>query len=687
MASLPSFGDVVLTINRELGVVDFSQLSKDSNVLHFFRSYTYNFTLSCLEDSAFQQELTPEQMVDYSSRFVIAKSGGKGTTGLSTSTAKAEDVDQIKKFNEFSPGRFDFYFGDVEIGTLMNPTQRAGYSQATKISFTIIEPYGLGGFLEALMAASLAAGHPNFLASPYCLKLEFQGYPDSLITNELAPNSINPGATTTRYFPFRFAGVGTKSDENGTRYECTAIPMNEFGMGDPNKLVATMTLSGGPENTVGAALKDMVVKLNDAVKGVAVNNSRAENNTSKNAYDTYVIEIDPKIAEQQLADLQKDEIQTNMKNTAENNGSLDNRQANGSAGKKWNKEFSVSFANSSNIHDCISAIIRDSEWVKDIKKNLTNRIDEAGLVEYFIISIKSEPKPDVWDAVRSKPCYTYTFQVKPYKIHVAKIPGLEADTIDTTKLIPYIRRNYNYLYTGQNKDVLQISLNYDTLYFQSMAVYVGNSKSLTRGQGSGISSNDNPIKIIEIAPPKEVKQGDGVTPPPLSINHALSDIQGTGEATRPFQAGDAYTVFAQTLHAALMDNIRAKMLEMDILGDPFYLVQSGIGNMKVDEDTDNFGITKTDGSAAYQSGDIYVNVKLNSAYDIDRESGMMKMNGASNFSGIYIVNEVQSKFADGQFKQHLKMMKLPDQPGDTGQKPAAKIEDPFIPEDLKDWYG
>lgn len=679
--------------------VDFKQLATGTNVLHYFRSYTYNFTISCLEAEVFQQELTPERMADVASRIIVAKTGGKGAPGLDLANVKPvtieqdnqvivdkTNVEEIDKFNKTSPGRFDFYFGDVDIGTIMNPTERTGYTQATTINFTIIEPFSLGGFLENLMASALAAGHPNFVSAPFCLKLEFQGYPDNSASAQDIPDSVNPGAVATRYFPFRFADIKTTTDDQGTKYVCKAIPINEFGLGDPNKLNATLTISGGAENTVGSALNDMITKVNDAVKKLSELTTRKDANIGKNAHDTYVVDIDPDIAAASLADLQKDETQTDIKNSVENNGVLDNRQANGAGNpKKWNKEFAVSFSNTSNIHDCMAAIVRDSDWSKNILNDFKNRVDASGHIQYFLISIKTEPKPGLWDPVRNKPCYTYTFLVKPYRIHVSTIPSFEGiQTIDPAWLEPeYVRRNYNHLYTGKNKDVIKLEINYDALYFQSMAVYLGNSNSLMRGQGSGISGQTLQAELAQKTTIKKIEQGDGFGAQ-LGINHNLSDQQGAGEPTRPFQAGNPASVFARTLYNAIQGNVRSKLLEMDILGDPYYLVQDGMGNIQITEDAKNKGISQEDGSVTCNSGNIYVRVNVNSAYDIDRETGLMQMYGASNFSGIYQVRQVQSKFSNGEFRQHLKMMKLPDQPVDTGQQPDTR---PIIPEDLVNWEG
>ena len=687
MADIASVGEIVVTALKN-SEVDFKTLAAETNVLHYFRSYTYNFTISCLEAEAFQQELTPEQMATAASKFIIAKTGGKGRSGVDlanvNSAVDAANINEIDQFNKTSPGRFDFYFGDVDIGTLMNPTERTGYTQATTINFTILEPYSLGGFLEALMATALAAGHPNFIAAPYCLKLEFQGYPDNSASTEFVPDSVNPGAVATRYFPFRFADIKTTTDDQGTKYTCKALPINEFGLGDPNKLNATITVSGGAENTVGSALTDMMTKINDAVKKLSELTTKKDASAGNNAYDTYVVEIDPDIAKQSLADLQKDETQTDMKNPVERNGSLDNRQANAAGNtKKWNKEFAVSFSNTSNIHDCISAIVRDSAWVKDILDNFNNRVDASGHIDYFLVSIKSEPKPKLWDPIRNKPCYTYTFQVHTYRIHASKIPIIEsAQTFDVGLLDPYIRRTYNHLYTGKNKDIKKLEFNYDALYYQTMAVYLGNAETLNRGQGTGVVGQQKTEDIVQTDTPQKIAKGAGDTPAPRGINHNLSDQQGAGEPTRPFQANNPSTVFARTLYEAVLGNIRSKMLEMDILGDPYYLVQNGIGNMQVTEDPLYLGMSQEDGSASQKDGDIYVKVNVNSAYDINKDTGLWEMYGASNFSGVYQVRQVQSKFSNGEFSQHLKMMKLPNQENDTGQKPSAR---PFIPLDLAVW--
>ena len=133
------------------------QRSEKNNPLDAYRSYTYIFTLAALKDSALTDPDSYRKSSDY---YIIARSGGKGTTGIispSNSSSEITSIDNainddklVEQFNAKSPGRFDLYIDNVKIETIMPADFRTNMTVATNIEFDLFEPYSMSGFIEAL---------------------------------------------------------------------------------------------------------------------------------------------------------------------------------------------------------------------------------------------------------------------------------------------------------------------------------------------------------------------------------------------------------------------------------------------------------------------------------------------------------------------------------------------------------
>lgn len=250
----------------------------ERNVLHQYRTFNYLFTLGSLPSSALNDS---KSVRENSERFVIARSGGKGTSGISPKVADAEQQELIDRFNLFSPGRFDLYMNNVEIETLMAFSNQTNLAMATKLSFDILEPYSISGFYEAMQVAAISAGHESYMNSPFILKMEFAGYTDTAGPSEVLKNA---GDQATRYFVIIITKIEVEVNENGTKYKCSAIAHSELGYGNSNVLKDSIQMRG---ETVGEILQSFM-------KGVTAGSKTSweqecTDTTLKDYYDEYTI--------------------------------------------------------------------------------------------------------------------------------------------------------------------------------------------------------------------------------------------------------------------------------------------------------------------------------------------------------------------------------------------------------------
>lgn len=647
--------------------------SGESNVLNGYRSITYNFTFAGLNKTYLEN---PDALRNSELDLVILRSGGKGSQGITATGTSADDM--IAGFNKNSPGRFDMYIDDIEIESLMSFSPSSNSSLPTKIKFNVFEPYSINGFIEALHVVSVAAGYTSYLDASFVLKLEFKGYPES--GDFSSPVTI---PNTTRYFPIGLTGIDVDVSEKGTRYSVNAIPYNERSFGQQNVLKKSIKMKG-------SSVKEILTNLIDTVNKQNIKSYQdSKPNGNVNQVDTYAIKFpswddstgwvetqDNKIASAVLVELLKDNALYSMADPG-NSTKPDGYKTSGKASPspqevaskpesiKYNPTTtSVQFSENMNIHDIIVAVIRDSEYTRNIIKDIKKHTDQYGMVDYFMVRIETT-NTGINNEETKKPVQNITYVITPYKIHFSKIPNLSDNLIKEEELKKLSVREYNYIYTGQNVDVLSFKLNFNTLFFEAIPVSMG-KKDAPEAKTS--AANNNNVQVSQSSPQNEDAKKFQVPLTPKRTD--VTPIQYYGSnASQPLD--DPYSVLARNMHNSVV-NSKSSMLtgELEILGDPFYLVTGGLGNFKPKPSSK--GKTTT-GEANHLYGQLLVTINFRNPIDIMtyEEGGRVFFDpNRVPFSGVYQVTDVISTFKSGIFKQRLNVLRMPGQILDQNVAPT-----------------
>lgn len=682
------------------------QLS-ESNVLNSFRSATYNFTLAGLKKGYLSD---PNKYRESELELIILKSGGKGTSKMTDTRVeginaapqsgdrgtpgyvdpKRFDISEDEKkqplknygnelvdgFNANSPGQYDMFIEDISIDTLMAFTEAGGTTLPTQIKFEVIEPYSINGFIEALHVASISAGYSSYLQASFVLKMDFWGYPDQ----GDFPDPIKvPKAT--RYFPIGLTGIEVDITEKGTRYRCTAVPFNERSFGEPNVLKKPIQMSGV---TVEKILKNFMGNINDQL---ALVTSEEKGRSFTDNHNIYYVKfptwiegggfVGPEanqIGLSKLSEILQDNALYKMVDPATTEKATayhspgpvpptESQQTKEPEALKYIPyKTVVQFPEGSNIHEIVSSVIRDSEYSRDILRDVTKSIDQYGMLNYFMVKIETENR-DVYDEKSKKPFQIYTYVITPYKVHYTKIPGYGQSQIDSTKLKKLSLRQYNYIYTGKNIDIINFKLNFNTLFFEAVPAAMGNKEAPS---AKNAAAPDNSTQIKHSAVPQDSTRTQQVPTPPSK--YEPTGVQQTGgNAGQPKTA--PYSEVAKKMHDAIIDS-KASMIsgEIEISGDPFFLATGGIGNYV----TTPAGRGKTtEGEADHQYGQVLITVNFQNPIDINPSTGMMRFDPKLiPFSGVYSVQKVVSTFKNGDFKQKLEILRIPGQILDLNLTPT-----------------
>ena len=239
-------------------------------------------------------------------------------------------------------------------------------------------------------------------------------------------------------------------------------------------------------------------------------------------------------------------------------------------------------------------------------------------------------------------------------------PGVSLGFMDWSQ---WVRKRYDYIYTGDNVDIQNLRIDYKTAYYlrnirpfkeeyKEKGQYDKFEESLIKAFGSGNSD-------IRIEP---------------SIQSGRSTMTGNSNKSQQFY---------DYITNPEVDMIK---IEMEILGDPAYICQDqyiGIheNRSKKAEGIGPDVISKKYGS--FNSENFQPMIQLNFVRppdDIDDVKGTYKQfkftgdKRENTYSGIYQVVKVDSKFSQGQFTQTLHCVRLNQQKGG----PIGKIVNNFI---------
>ena len=648
-----------------------------ANILNGYRSITYNFTLAAVTPANLKD---PESYRNKKLPFVIARSAGKGVNALQSSAViptqsssgdQAEDDTAKKKtevdsFNKESPGAFDLFIDNVELDTIMAPNEQTGAALGTKVKFEIYEPFSINGFIEALHVAARAAGWSGYINASFLLKIEFWGYSDK----DTGPSATPQKIPADKYVIIKLTGAEIEVTEQGTRYRCTGIPVNESAYSNANKLTAQRQMTG---NTVHKVISDLFDGLNE---GEA---DKAENSTGKKRdRDRYTVFFPKEPDDGEALKLDTNVIskiglakinEVLKENTIYRFPPLKDKETKPNA--KYNpSENSIQFAAGSDILDIITAVIRDSHYMKSVLENLDKEAKSGdGMIDYFQVTVNTIPVK--LDSSTNKQLYEFQYIITPYKVHFSKLPDQQFNKFDPSRLKAFVKRTYDYLYGGKNVDIINFKLNFNNLFFQAANPNMGNKPTSEKATSAAPSGG------VEVTRSTNAAAGASNQETEASPSVVIPEASSQSGRASPGRT-DPYYQISYNAHQAILESVNMITGNLELLGDPFFLCTSGMSNYlaKIKDVA-----TTADGEANFTQGPVIVKLNFRNPIDIDSDSnsptyGLLKFKDLAPFSGLYQVLKCQSTFRDGVFKQTIKLLRYQGQI-DAGSNEKEKFAEAF----------
>lgn len=341
----------------------------------------------------------------------------------------------------------------------------------------------------------------------------------------------------------------------------------------------------------------------------------------------------------------------------------------------------LTFKSGTNFQEMIEEIVILSEYGQKIA---TTEPDENGFIPWFRVEADCYNIDDheQMDLTGEYP-KIYVYRVVPYKAHVSRYQPSTKSSPGIEMLKQQACKKYDYIYTGQNDDILEFDINFDTAFFTAITPFGGKNKA-------GVKDKDSE-QVAATKDEADVKLAKGETSNvSASGNVATREKQANSSGGRGSGgAGDLNSIktsvardFNDALVNSTVDLVTARMT---IWGDPYYIADSGMGNYNAPE-TPLINITK-DGTMDYQSSEVDIEVNFRTPLDYGAGNWMdfpgVATSPVGAFSGVYNVMTCTNSFSGGTFTQQLNMIRRRNQPGEDTKVEATTEGNKAVEEKAK----
>jgi len=626
------------------------------NPMHAFASWTYTWTLWWLDINDYN-ELTSIGSIEEANNW-------NPTVGLSYVVAEDSGLYPDRRL----PGvPYDYIIDSVEFETLLTPNTRTKSSNLIEGSMVIQEPYGIS-LIDVLVKAGyvLNPGEPqNYLQRPYMLECNFVGYDDN---NNPVPSSKT--AIYRKRFPIRLLSIDIDAGTKGTEYKvqyCAAGHIAHFD--ELGKIPVDISVTAG---TVNEFFTEFAKKLNYYWSQLSAYGNSTGGIVLQYP-DSYKFVLDPGIGTGNIVD------QTQL--------SLQDADLTGITMDFTKQTFKIS--RGTPIVNIIEGIMAHSDYfinLQGVGSATTNSTsNQTTIFNIFKTQVKTQyttasggttasGSAAVFDTYRN--CYpqAVTYYIHQYPTWDGKDPNMPLFMDPTDFKV----KQYDYLYTGHNVDVIDFKLAFNTTFYTAVMAYNTLISAVTPTKSTStdfIEQNIN-IPLLGIGtiggliPAVAAAQSSNLTPLRYRIlNNVPSWSTGYNKETRP-----AAITAAQVINSTYTDSKGDMItLELRIVGDPTLIKQddwyygpdptakgdyNSWNSMSQSDFANKYGHYRTD------TGEVYVQVNVNTIYDIDADvpganQGFMFPNPslaqASLFSGLYKIATIKNEFSNGKLEQVLNL--------------------------------
>ena len=702
--------------NRAPYAGDDTSASRIPNPLRNHNGFNYSITLGVLSASEYNNPESYRSAGGFTN-YIIQSSGG--------------NLDKrIQVFDETGAGNNDhaeYYIDDFEMDAVVAPNPNTRVSLGTSLRFTVTEPYSMGNFIQAIITAAAAAGYSSYTNAPFCIRIDFNGW--NLDGTTDANNLQRPIFIPIKFvnMDFNVSGQGSKYEvkaipmsESGLADDVNTINTQIRSNGtllhqvlETNDNSLTNAINGQIESLEeSSALSkfDRYVicfpknptSLVNALKtgtidesafttspeeqeaqrtGAGANNPRLRSSfnpkivTIQQSTDTYAVlksfaENTDLMNEIGLSPLNEDTNAPGNTSEAEA-GAVVNPDTNlvdttSVAAQPATVSRDFQFSQGEQITSIIERMVLQSKYAAERStEGATN-----GLNKWFRIDTQVfiDDSDSTEKQVGRKP-KVYVYSIVPYEVDEAVTMSPNSAPANTKGLRESAIKEYNYIYTGKNEDVLNFDINFNNAFLMTATsdFGMGAGAIMDVNAGKTASTQDNNPSGASAKKDSDRKTNDEAQPA-VALKNRLADPVGT-------LSNDVRRQIAEHFHDRITNmNVDMVTAEMEIMGDPFFLPQQ-TGNYTA-PNSGRPGLSQ-DGTMEYTQGPVICVVNFKTPFDYQVTGATMEMPQAvPGFSGLFQIWAVTNNFSAGKFTQTLKMIRRrgQDDEASTGNNNLIQVD-------------
>lgn len=682
---------------------------KFGNQLRKYNSYNYILTLGVLNSEEYN---FPSNLEKRGFSQIIVKSGG-GSLDRRITTIEEDALG----------GHAEYFIDELEIDVVIAPSQNTGVGVGTNVSFNIIEPYSMGKFLETLKLASENVGYKNFSKVPFCLRIDFVGYDSqgNVIedSNNIKPRffpiminniefNVSGSGSTYALSCVAYSDVPHSDMVNSIKTDITGVGVRAHQVLESSEDSITKNINehvelleeqkriAGYDRTIIVFPKDKT-SLKKALEGQGISQQelkvvddaeqerirlgtaaalattdRRTIQVNKNTINSAPPKIykflkawtsnDNNINEIGLSPLAED---TNEGKSAKNAKASDRRNTetqiddgSSTAANVPQKSKAFKYTQGTKITEIIEDVVLTSKYGLDAP----SQESKDGKKKWFKIEtmVFIEQDEKVEESI-GRPRMTYVYSVIPYYVDEAKFLAPKEAPKNTDKLKATALKEYEYIYTGKNEDILDFDINFNNAFFQLVMADVNQGNTAAGNSTKGTDPKEQ-TKTSETVSETNNEQAGSV-----NLTPRLDRIIPKGSTSSP--ENEVKRRIAEQFHDRLI-NSEVDMItaNMQIWGDPFY-IPLDTGNNRVERAGAN---ATQGGSMDYTYHEVCCNINFLTPLDYPNKPGNFVMDFPElvrPFSGFFQVLAVTNSFSNGKFTQDLKLVRRPRQTDkETGTK-------------------
>jgi len=551
----------------------------------------------------------------------------------------------------------EYSIENLVLQSRISPGSDTGNTTTGAFQFDIYEP---GGFqlLNRILQLSHSFGFSTMQTATYVLKVEFIGRKVSNSAPERFPGVF--------YYPMLMSTINASAGPEGSQYNIVGANQHKIAVAS-SKIVTDIKLSG--ITTVKSFVDKLKIELNEHEQNIR--KTQITDGSVLNAKQ-WEIKLDPKFEEKYINSSMKSDITgtghpTDLnpeavvymifknKNIVEYITEMLTKRV-----PDFYNTFSQNEAKNKNTQNKISHASsqrRDQGDTGKSKPNLDMYVND------FIKVTPTIAYKDVKDLYTNSDQEIITLTISLHTAHTNPSPdpsSQQSATINASyqsrrlELLP-IYKSYNFLFAGNNSEVLDFNLNFNQMFYLTRdpsdgVAYTKISGDMGRGEATRVKSKvPTYLSELSVNNSSPITQLENIA---YTVTTTDSKDQKNSDEPNSVTAADQAEI-----NAASHDYI---MFDMTIKGDPYWL---GTPGSYVKATTYKTLIENLDEDSLI--------VFINYLPDNGKTDGARRLDIAS--SGVYKILEVESKFQLGKFTQSLKGMRDRNSSTDLIQQKLKKI--------------